>query len=136
MRRVLPLLGVLCLGFAPAPEPKPPLELEEGVFELDTRNFSIPIRLTDDNQRSFASLQVYFSLDRGKTWKFYKEWSVRDCPRAIDFSASRDGHFWVVVQGVAKAGIGLPEPKTLLLQRKIYVNTAKRPVKERATPGK
>jgi hypothetical protein len=134
MRKCLLVLVVaLSLGFAPAPFRRPatprPIELEEDVIEMQQRTFSIPIRIVLERVKDIHRLRLYFSDDKGATWKLHKEWKPTSSKGEIPFTAPRDGHFWFGIQVVSKDGADPADIKKVPPGQKLYVNANKRRVK-------
>jgi hypothetical protein len=107
-----------------------PIELEKGVVEIQTRELTIPLLFDLDKVKQIQGVRLFFSTDRGKTWKHSKDW-LTDTDK-MTFSAPKDGLYWFAVQIVSKDGKKLPATlKGLDPELKVYVNSAKRTIKNR-----
>jgi len=96
-------------------------------FEIQTRQFGIPIAHMDKHSGAVHRVRVYVSQDIGKTWRHYTNYEAAD--DQIVFAARRDGRYWFALQVELKNGKRIPTAKSMLVpDMKVFVNTARRAV--------
>ncbi len=104
------------------------VELPNDVYEIETRQFAIPIRSKPDELAKMKKVRLFVSEDRGKSWKHKKDYKPTD-KRAI-FTAPHDGQYWFAVQVVLKDGNREPaERDDLVPAMKVFVNSERRTLK-------
>jgi hypothetical protein len=142
--KAIPPVGPLPLGFRPPP-PLPesgsipqkklnlalasdPAELPKDVYEIETRQFAMPLGGKSDDRAKIEKILLFVSEDQGKNWKHKKGYKPSD--RQATFTAPRDGQYWFAVQVVLKDGNREPaELDDLAPQMKVYVNSERRTLK-------
>jgi hypothetical protein len=113
---------LIAIGLALAPLP---VSLEHGVHETQSRNFDLPVLVDDEYRKMCACIRLWFSEDRGKSWKQYQEISATGT--RFSFKAPRDGHYWFILQTVTTNGQAEPpNVHKAIISQKVYVNQAKR----------
>ena len=102
-----------------------PIDLPEDVERIDGRRFSMPLTFGAGASERLASVRLFVSEDRGKSWQPEREYKPTD--NMIHFVAPRDGLYWFALQFVWKDGKKEPEqPDALVPQMKVYVHTGLR----------
>jgi hypothetical protein len=86
---VVALAGWCCLGTAPGQE------TAAGIIFSKSRAFRIPFS-AGSSEPTLKQLQLFFSLDQGKTWQPAAVVAPREA--AFRFAAERDGYYWFTVQ--------------------------------------
>lgn len=121
------MLGFAWLALAPLFETKLK-ELPKDVYEVQVRQFAMPIGLATNYQDKIETVRLFVSRDQGKTWKHKKDYKPSD--KQVFFTAPHDGLYWFAVQLVFKDGGKTPgDLEDLIPERKVYVNTEHRPLK-------
>jgi hypothetical protein len=82
---------------------------QQSVYNLKTRKFHFPVILAPEITEKVASVRLYYSDDRGRTWKLYNEY-VMQKDLFIAFEAPDDGLYSFLLQTVFKDGT--IEPRT------------------------
>jgi hypothetical protein len=104
------------------------VELPKDVYEIETRQFTLPILGKPVELANVEKVRLFVSEDQGKNWKHKNDYKPSD-KRAI-FSAPRDGQYWFAVQVVLKDGRREPaELEDLAPATKVYVNSERRTLK-------
>src|SRR5262249_12760988 len=106
-----------------------PPEIESDVDEIQSRSFVLPLQKSQDDKERLASIRIYVSQDKGKTWQ-----QVADCtPKnaRVVYSAAKDGIYWFALQTLAKDGTtDPPDVDKLSPGRKVYVTSTWRAAKQ------
>lgn len=83
--------------------------------------FKIPFQ-TDPNDRRLRQIQLYVSVDQGRSWQ--NTANVRPEDGSFTFSAPRDGHYWFTVRTTDANGNQFPlSMETARPGLKVYVDT-------------
>jgi hypothetical protein len=99
--------------------------LDKDVLEMPTRTMLFPVQYNADRINDLATMDVYFSEDRGKTWKFFKCCTPPESE--VRFEAAHDGLFWLALRVTMKDGHSEPaDVGNLRAEQKVYINTKKR----------
>jgi hypothetical protein len=102
-------------------------ELPKDVIETKSLTFVIPIQVSAEGQKEIKTLRVFVSLDRGKTWKHFKDCKLNE--KEFAFTAPRDDLYWFAVQLVRKDGKMEPSAMANLKPIiKVFVNSAQKAV--------
>lgn len=72
------------------------------------KSVRIPVSVAEAARESLASLNLFVSLDRGKTWRLAETITPEDEP-AFRFNPTGQGTYWLTCQTVSKDGHKLPE---------------------------
>lgn len=120
-------LALLCLIV-----PMPPIggvtestELADDVYEIETRDFKMPLQLDPGRKNTINAISLFVSDDRGKSWKHVKDYLPRD--DAVDYSARKDGLLWFTLQVAFKDGSKEPATRNALTAAmKVYVNSERK----------
>jgi hypothetical protein len=118
-------LALVCASILCAAEP---VELPKDVWEMDSREFAMPIRIIPDKAEKINCLRLYMSEDSGKTWKHVKDGKPTD--DRFTYKASKDGLYWFALQVEYLDGKCEPaELNQLVPAQKVYVNTERKALK-------
>ena len=102
-------------------------KLTSDVTVIEQRSFRIPVNLDDERKDKIKELRVFFSEDRGKSWRHAGDFEPT-ADGAV-FNATEDGLYWFALQVVFKDGTSEPaDPKRLCVDTKVFVNTSGKPV--------
>jgi hypothetical protein len=113
-------------SFAPLTSARP-VQRDDGVWEVQGRNFALPVRIDPARRTGVTGVRLFVSRDDGKTWEHYKDTGPDE--DRVQFSAPRDGTYWFAVQVVLKEDAkDPPDLKDLVPAMKVYVNSARKPL--------
>src|SRR5262245_275843 len=116
----------LCIPFISNPPLEPEVEL------MRERNFKMPLIINRQKQE-MASLRVFVSTDRGKSWKHVKDYTA-NAQWAV-FQAPGDGLYWCALQILFKKGKAEPaDIRDLNAVMKVRVDTKQRVLKPSQFP--
>lgn len=93
------VLGGLLLG--PLRAQAPPAPVSELVASRE-RSFRVPFKLDPLEKPRLQAVQLYYSTDRGTSWKLYS--SARPDDGSFAFAARDDGEIWFAVRTVDREG--------------------------------
>lgn len=96
---VVALAGWCCLA--------PAQDSAAGIIFSKSRAFRIPFN-ANNNEANLKQLQLFFSLDQGKSWQPAAVVAPREA--AFRFAADRDGYYWFTVQTTDLQGRLFPHP--------------------------
>lgn len=71
------------------------------------KSVRIPVSVAEAAREGLASLNLFVSLDRGKTWRLAETITPEDKP-AFRFNTAGQGTYWLACQTVSKGGRKLP----------------------------
>jgi hypothetical protein len=99
-------------------------ELAKDVIETKYRTFVIPVHVSPEGQKEIKTVRMFVSVDRGKTWKHFKDCKPSDT-LLFTFTAPRDDLYWFAVQVVRRDGTVEPGAVTDRTPNlKIFFNSA------------
>ncbi len=108
--------------------PVQPTELPKDAWELEAREFLLPLRVKQDAEGQIERIRLYMSQNGGKTWTHVKDAKATD--DNIRYKAPKDGLFYFALQIVYRNGKCEPaELNQLTAQQKVYVNTEHKTLK-------
>jgi hypothetical protein len=111
----------------PPPMSARPVQRKDGVWEVEARDFALPVRIDPARRAGIAKVRLFVSRDAGKTWEHYKDTGPDEDRER--FMAPRDGTYWFAVQVVLKDdGKDPPDLKDLVPAMKVHVNSARQPL--------
>jgi hypothetical protein len=105
-----------------------PLELPKDVWEIESREIAMPIRVAPGKEEKINRLRLYISDDSGKTWKHVADAKPTD--DRFTYKATKDGLYWFALQVEFLDGkCGPAELNQLVPAQKVYVNTERKALK-------
>jgi hypothetical protein len=114
-------LCLACLGVSAAPE-------DSAI--LNSRDFTIPIRIDAERRQDVRELKLYCSRDLGRTWEL-----VAAAPperEAFPYRAPADGTYWFTVQVIDRTGKPSPtSPFDVPPGLKVRVDTEERKITDK-----
>jgi hypothetical protein len=101
------------------------MQLERDVTEISKRTMALPIQYDPERMSGIETVAIYFSEDRGKTWKLHM--SCKPSENEALFEAACDGLIYFALQVKFKDGHAEPEEvRDLQVAQKVYVKSARR----------
>ncbi len=110
------------VGFTLAAPVPQKAELPADVYEINTRDFAMPLELDAKRKEKIECVRLYTSTDQGLTWTHQQDYTPGDTK--VIYTAPRDGLYWFALEVVFKDGKRDPAKlKALEASMKVYVNT-------------